>query len=211
VKQTLNVLVDRAAEHGVEHVVFLSVAGAERSRFVPHHAVEQHLMGGKLAWTLLRAGFFAQNLADAYRRDLLEDNRIYVPAKAGRVAFVDVRDLADLAALAFNAPALRNQAWALAGPEAVSFREVAAMLTEALGRPIRYEHASLPGYIRHLRGRGMPWMQVAVITGLHVGLRMGNASRADSTLARLLGRAPRTMREFIADHLALWRPGGSHD
>ncbi len=104
VRDTLLPLVDAAAAGGVEHVVFLSVAGADTNRWIPHHAVEAHLRAGRVAWTLLRPGFFAQNLGDAYRRDIVEDDRLYVPAGDGAAAFVDVRDVAEVAALAFAAP-----------------------------------------------------------------------------------------------------------
>lgn len=208
VKPTLNALVDRARAAGVEHVVFLSVAGAEDNSLIPHHAVEQHLQRGPGAFTLLRAGFFAQNFSDAYLRDLQEDGRVYVPAATGRVAFVDVRDLAELAALAFETPAHRGQAWHLTGPAAIDFEEAARTLTEELGRPIRYEAASLLGYLLHLRRRHrLPWMQAVVQLVLHRGLRSGGAEQVDPTLARLLGRPARSFRDFVRDHAAVWARG----
>ena len=97
-KDTLNVFVDEARKEGVNHIVFLSVAGAADNKLVPHHSVEQHLMSGPNDWTILRPGFFAQNLESAYRQDILEDDRIYVPAKNGEVAFIDLRDLGEIAA-----------------------------------------------------------------------------------------------------------------
>jgi uncharacterized protein YbjT (DUF2867 family) len=41
-----------------------------------HHAVEKHLQSGHLGWTILRLGFFAQNLASAYLEDIRQDSRI---------------------------------------------------------------------------------------------------------------------------------------
>ena len=102
VKTTLNPFVDAARAQGVGHVVFLSVAGAESNPILPHHAVEAHLAARSDDWTVLRPGFFAQNLGDAYRRDVVEDDRLYVPAGNGRVAFVDVRDVGEVAAAALG-------------------------------------------------------------------------------------------------------------
>jgi uncharacterized protein YbjT (DUF2867 family) len=65
--------------------------GAEPKRWASHHAVEQHLLRSGVSYTLLRPGFFAQNLGDAYRHDIRERSEIVVPAGRGRVAFVDVR------------------------------------------------------------------------------------------------------------------------
>ncbi|MGC4118675.1 MAG: NAD(P)H-binding protein [Myxococcales bacterium] len=205
VQETLNVLADTAVEAGAEHIVFLSVIGADRQRWVPHHKVEQHLLHGRAAWTFLRPGFFAQNCSDAYRRDILEDDRIYVPAGGGKVSFVDVRDVAEVAAVAFENPALRNRALELTGPEAVGFDQVASLLSSGLGRSIRYQPASIVGYLRHLRRRGMVWGQAGIQTLLHVGLRFGNGAPLTSTVQEVLGRPARSMETYVHDHLHLWK------
>jgi len=205
VDETLHPLVDVALACGVEHVVFISVIGADRNPLVPHHRVEKHLAATGARYTILRPGFFAQNLSDAYRRDIVEDERIYVPAGRGRAAFIDVRDLAEVAALVFADPsAHRERGYALTGPVAVGFAEVAAALRSELGRPIRYVPASIPGYLWHLHRRGLSWTQAAVQTTLHVGLRFGQAQTVDPTLQRLLGRPGKTIAEFIADHRDMW-------
>jgi uncharacterized protein YbjT (DUF2867 family) len=202
---TLLPFVDEARRAGVEHIVFLSVVGADKNAFIPHHAVEAHLRQTP-AHTFLRAGFFAQNMGDAYRLDIRDDDRIYVPAGRGRVAFVDVADIGELAARVLLAPAAhRGQAYVLTGPEALSFEEAAAVLSQALGRPIRYEAASVVGYVTHLRKRGLPWAQAFVQAALHVGLRFGQAEPVDPTLPALLGRPARRFAEYVLEHCHLWR------
>lgn len=207
IEATLNPFVDAARRAGVEHVTFLSVAGAESNPMVPHHKVETHLKTGAGAWTILRPGFFAQNLQDAYRRDLQESDRLYVPAGSGAVAFVDLRDVAEVAASIFARPEDHLGAgYTLTGPAAFTFDEVAACLTDALGREIVYRPASVPGYLSHLvRQRDAAWAQAVVQTILHIGLRFGQAERIDPTLARLLGHPARSVADYIADHRDLWR------
>ncbi|HEY3446244.1 MAG TPA: SDR family oxidoreductase [Myxococcales bacterium] len=205
---TLNAFVDRAAAAGAEHVVFLSVIGAGKQSWVPHHKVERHLKDSKLAYTLLRPGFFAQNLGDAYRRDLVERDELYLPSGRGKVAFVDVRDLAEVAARACEDPSARGQAWDLTGGEAVSFAQAAEELTRVLGRPIRYTPASVAGYLLRQRRRRMSWGQALVQAVLHVGIRFGNAERVDPTLERLLQRRPRTLADYVREHRHLWDRSG---
>ncbi|PSL44605.1 uncharacterized protein YbjT (DUF2867 family) [Saccharothrix carnea] len=201
---TLNALVDAANAHGC-HVVFASVTGADTNRLVPHHRVETHLRGAGGSWTVLRPGFFAQNLADAYRADLVADDRLYLPAGAGKVAFLDVRDIGDVAATIFaDHTAHRGSAYTLTGSRAVDFTAVAAVLTRELGRPIRYEPATVPGYLRHLRARGLPLAQRLVQTVLHTGLRRGQADTVDPTLPRLLGHPARTLDQYVHDHRTTW-------
>ncbi|MBE9012384.1 NAD(P)H-binding protein, partial [Pseudanabaenaceae cyanobacterium LEGE 13415] len=145
-KSTLNRLIDVARSQGVQHIVFISVAGAGDNPAVPHHATEQHLQKGGNDWTILRPGFFAQNLGDAYREDILNDDRIFLPAGAGRVAFIDTRDVGEVAARILIDPAEhQGKTYTLTGAEANTFYEVAGMLSEELDRTIAYRPASIPG------------------------------------------------------------------
>lgn len=204
---TLNALVDVAEQSGVDHVVFSSVTGADTNPVVPHHRVETHLQASSLSWTILRPGFFAQNLADAYRTDIRRDDRIYLPAGQGRAAFIDVRDLGDVAATVFANPVVHRRAgYTLTGSQALDFEEVAAVLTRELGRPIRYQPAHVFAYMRHLSGQGLPAPQVLVQTVLHTGLRRGQAQTVDPTLARLLGRPPHTVQQYVHDYRSTWSP-----
>ncbi|HYN67093.1 MAG TPA: SDR family oxidoreductase [Ornithinibacter sp.] len=206
---TLNALTDAALAAGVEHVVFSSVAGADTNAVVPHHRVETHLREHAPSWTILRPGFFAQNLADAYRQDIVDDDRIHLPAGRGLVAFIDTRDIGEVAAAAFADPSShRGKGYTLTGPVALTFDDVAAMLTRTLGRPIAYQPASVLGYARHLRGQGLPIAQVVVQTVLHTGLRRGDAETVDPTLEHLLGRPGRTLEEYVHENAATWAPAG---
>lgn len=205
-KQTLNRFLDVARAQGVAQVVFVSVAGAGDNPVVPHHAVEQHLQAGPAGWTILRPGFFAQNLGDAYRTDIVRDNRIFLPAGSGRAAFIDVRDVAAVAANTLTDPAPhRGQIYTLTGPEALSFTDAARILTGVLTRTIVYQPASIPAYGIHLRRQGLAPMQILVQTILHAGLRYGQAEAVTDTLASLLGRPPFTLVDYITDHQQLWR------
>lgn len=208
-ESTLIPFIDAALEHGVKHIVFLSVAGAATNKLVPHHAVEKHLEKTRASHTLLRPGFFSQNLGSAYRDDLAEDGRLFLPAGRGRVAFVDIRDVAELAAIIFADPnPHRCAAYTCTGPEAFSFEETARLMTDVIRRPIRYECASIAGYVRHLHVRGLSLAQIAVQTVLHVGLRFGQSEQIDPTLERLLGRRPRTLATYVRESAELWVPPG---
>ncbi len=207
VRPTLNAFIDAARTEGVRHVSFLSVTGAGTNRIVPHHAVEEHLQRSSDDFTLLRPGFFSQNIETEYRRDILESDRLYVPAGAGRVRWVDVRDIADVAAITLREPAMhRRHAYDLTGAEALGFADAAAILASVTGRAIHYDAASIYGYARHLRRRHYPWMRVVVQTVLHVAMRRGQTP-FDPTLGTLLGRPPRTLLQYIVEKKNVWTAG----
>ncbi len=75
-----------------------------------------------------------------------------------------------LAARSFVEASFHNQAMSLTGPEAVSFEQVAEMLTAELGRLVRYWAATIPGYLIHAHRQGASWGQSFIQTLLHVGL-----------------------------------------
>lgn len=205
-KATILPFIARAREQGAEPLLYMSVQGAEESRVLPHRTIETALIEGPKDWTILRPGFFAQNIGGPYRNDIRESGRLFLPAGNARVAFIDIRDLGDVAAQVFAGPGPHlGQGYALTGQEEPTFHDVACILAEELGRPIRYEPASLPAYLRHLRRRrGLGWGQALLYARLHVGLRWGEGDRPTPDLPRLLGRAPRTVRDYVHDHRDLW-------
>jgi len=204
-KQTLNIFIDEAYAAGVEHIVFVSVTGADNNSIVPHHAVEQKLKQSGKSYTILRPGFFSQNLGDAYREDIQVDDRIYLPSAMGLINFIDARDIGEVAVNALmHSKDHINGEYTLVGQQAVTFADVAKLLSKELNRPIQYKAASILGYWMHLRCKKMPLMKVIVQTVLHAGIRKGQAHYTDDTIVKLLGRSPRTIQNYIRDNISLW-------
>jgi uncharacterized protein YbjT (DUF2867 family) len=147
-----------------------------------------------------------QNLSTTHAADVRELDEVLVPAGEGRTAFVDARDVAAAAARVLADPAAHaNRAYELTGREALTYGEVAAVLTRVLGRPVAYRHPGALRFYRHMRRRGHPRAYVAVMVALYTTARLGLAGRLSPELERLLGRAPRTFEQFARDHVAAWR------
>lgn len=195
---------DAAENHGVEHVVFLSLLGAEQNPLVPYRWIEWKLRRSDMDETFLRPSFFMQNLATTHRADLRDRDEIYVPAGRGRTSFIDARDVAAIGVRALTEGNHRNAAYALTGDEALCYAEVAARFSEVLGRDIRYANPSILGFIRRMRGQGHPWPFVLVMTGIYLTARFGLAATVTDDLERILGRPPTSMRAFIRDYRSCW-------
>ncbi len=209
VKAEILPAVDAARAAGVGHVVFLSLQGADRNPVAPHRRIEDHLRSEGPAWTFLRPSFFMQNLSTTHRRDIAEHDEVFVPAGRGRTSFVDTRDIAEVAVRVLTEAGHLNQAYELTGAEALSYRDVADVLTGVLGREIRYANPSAWSFWRRMRGRGTAPGYVLVMIALYTVCRLGLASRVTPEMERLLGRAPRSFRTFARDHAAAWEPGGA--
>ena len=85
---------------------------------------------------------------------------------------------------------------------------MASTLAGALSRPIFYRPASLPGFVRRLRARGLPWGQIAVMAAIYTTCCLVLAGAITPDAARLLGRSPTTLWQFARDHRRLWMPDG---
>ena len=200
----INPAIDAAKRAGVEHIVFLSLLGAERNPMVPHRSIERHLETSGLAWTFLRPSFFMQNLSTTHREEIRQRGEIFVPAGEGRTSFIDTRDIAAVAAKVLTKGGYRNATYLLTGSEALDYHQVAEIFSEVLGWTIAYSDPSPLAFAQRMRARGHPWGFVAVMIGIYTVCRVGLADTVTDDAERLLDRAPNTLRRFVEDHRALW-------
>lgn len=195
-----------AARMGVDHVVYLSILGAEKLPVLPHRRVEKHLARSGVAWTFLRASWFMQNLSEIHRPEIVERDELFVPAGDGVLSFTDARDVAAVAATVLTAAGHRNRAYDLTGPEALDFHDAAAVFTDVLDRPITYADPSRLAFARHMYRRGVPAGMVAFMTVEYSVVRLGWSGRTADDVETVLGRSPHTLRAFAEDHADAFRP-----
>ncbi len=198
--------IEAARAAGVEQIAFLSLQGVERNAVVPHHRIEKLVRESGIAWTFLRPSFFMQNLSGVHRDEICRQNRVFVPAGRGRTAFVDARDVAAVAAKILTESGHERQAYELTGSEALGYAEVAGILSEVLGRAIRYDRASALGFWLATRRAGQPAGFATVMTALYTVARLGLAAHLTDTTRELLGREPIAFRQFARDHADVWQP-----
>jgi uncharacterized protein YbjT (DUF2867 family) len=191
---------------GVRHVTFLSLQGAQRNRVVPHATVEEWLRDSGLGWTFVRAAFFMQNLTTTHSSDIRDRDEIVVPAGRGATAFVDAADVGAVAAAALlDPPAHTERLWTPTGPRAVTYDEVAQILSRVLDRPIRYRAPRAVTYALHARRHlGMPAAMVAVTSAIYTAARLGRAAGLTDDVRTVLGRDPVSFEEFALTHAASW-------
>jgi uncharacterized protein YbjT (DUF2867 family) len=205
IDRSIKPVIEFAASAGVRQIVFLSLIGAESNRVVPHAKVEKILQAGVTPYTLLRCGFFMQNLSTTHRQDIVEHNDIFVPAGKGKTAFIDVRDIAAVAAKALTEPGHENQAYPLTGSEALNYYQTAQIFSQVLERPITYSSPTPWRFAWRMWRRGNPLSYVGVVSAIYMTTRFGMAEGVTPDAAKLLGRPPRSMRQFIEDHATVWR------
>ncbi|MGF1338708.1 NmrA family transcriptional regulator [Streptomyces flavovirens] len=185
-----------AAANGVRRIVLLSGRGEPRA-VVAEEALRD--AAGDVELTVLRSAFFAQNFSEGA---LLEDVRageLVFPAGTTAEPFVDADDLADVAVAALTGEAATGVVHELTGPRPLTFDEVAAELTRATGREVRYTPVTGPRYAAALEGHGIPAGEAAFLAGLFTMLLDGhNAAPADG-VKRALGRDAKDFTAFARE------------
>lgn len=201
--------VEAAQDAGCTHVVYVSVFGADRARFIPHYKVEAALRASAMSTTILRCSFFMQNLhrsISTHGIDIADRGELFIPAGSGRTTFIDARDAAEVAALALTDVANhRNRIHHLTGPAALSMTEVAEALSKELGHPVTYTHPGLLRFATRLRRRGVGWDTIGFMSAVYTLTRLGQNQPITDEVEQLLGRPARTLGEFLRDSAWRWR------
>lgn len=195
---------EAARAAGVRRIVFLSLQGADRIPVAPHRVVEQWLEHSGLAWTFVRAAFFMENLTTVMAAEIRDQDEIVVPVGNGRTAFVAARDVAAVAAIALRTEGHAGRAYTPTGPTALTYRQVAAMLSEVLGRHIRYTAPGPFAYWRHARSGAMSPGMAAITLAIYTAARLGLAAGLTEDVLRVTGSAPLSVPTFVAQHRAVW-------
>ena len=198
---------DWAVQSGTRHVVLVSAMGADAREHLSLRQVERRLTGTGVAWTILRPNIYMQNFARGFvARGIRDAGVVRLSAGDGRVSFVDVRDVAEVAARVLSRDEDFDKAYTLTGPSALSHEEVAQTIASATGKPVRYELIDDEQMRRELV-EATHWSaaQTDTFVALLGSIRAGERETVTDDGRLLLGRAPTDFERFARDYAASWR------
>lgn len=194
---------------GLKHLVRVSGAGADPHSPVPiarvQGQVDQALQDSGVPCTFLRPKNFMQNFS-SFQAGMIRSGSFYSSLGEGRVPFVDVHDIAAVAAEVLKDPAAHTgQAYVLTGPQALCMREALALMAEAIGRPITLVPIAESAAVDAMRQLGMPEFAIEVMSSLNQAIAAGHVAEVTDTVQRLTGRPPRDFASFVQSHASAWR------
>jgi len=203
--------VDAAVGAGVARIVKQSVMGAGDEAFslaTVHRPVERAIASSGLAWTFLRPNSFMQNVMTFMAPTITAEDAFYSASGTAAISHVDVRDIAAVAVEALLDSRHEARAYTLTGPEAISYDELAALLSTAVGRPIR--HVDLPpaDLKAAMLAGGMPADIAERMLDLDRYFRENHGSRTTNDITQVTGRAPRRLAEYLRECAPLLRSPG---
>ena len=200
--QELNV-VDSATRAGAGHIVKATSkasAGSPIARRRWQAEIEAGLAASGLPHTLLRSNAYMQNVL-ALAPAIAKTSSFGSSAGRGRTGMVDARDVAAVAAAVAATPAPHaDKTYWLTGPELISNYDVAAVLSNLLGRTITYRQLSFDEDKDTMIRAGVP-EQVAQMNAQAFSLTAkGDAEWVTEDVRSLLSRPARSFERFAADN-----------
>ncbi|MDQ0578448.1 NmrA family NAD(P)-binding protein [Streptomyces rishiriensis] len=159
--------------------------------------VHQALPGLFTQWAVLRPSWFMQNFTGdhAHARTIRADGTIRTAAGEGRVGFVDADDIAAVAVHALTEAQAPKTDLIITGPQALSYGDIAAVLTQVTGRTITHRRLTYE-QMRDRLAADMPAEFAAMLAGMDHAIAEGAEDRTTDTVQRLTGRPPRSFRAF---------------
>ncbi|MEO3873353.1 SDR family oxidoreductase [Nonomuraea sp. B12E4] len=189
-----------AKQAGVRHLVRMSAIGAGHdapTRNGRLHALSDiELRASGLGWTVLRPANFMQNLLGSVNGDTF-----YGAPGEGRIGMIDVRDIADFAAVVLRDPARhQGETYTLTGPESIRLRDMTDTLSEVYGRPIAYQPLTPDDAYPVLLQAGLKEWDAEVTKEYLKAYDAGWGDYTTPTFTAVTGRPGRTFAQFARDY-----------
>lgn len=201
--------IEAAKKAGVKHIVRLSVMGADAEKEFPlgklHRQVEKLIEASGISYTFLRPNSFFQNYITFTGSTIKSQNSFYLPLGDGKISFVDVRDVAAVAAAELIQNGDENKAYEITGSEAISNHEIASIISKVLGKPISYISISEDTARQSMKSAGMPEEEMKLVLGLYAEQKAGHYSTISPAVEQITGKKPISFEQFANDYSAAFR------
>lgn len=187
---------------GIKHVVYTSMPNPDSSviPFAPDHlGTERALAQSGMGWTVLRNAWYFDNLFFTLPA-VLASGTWYTAAGEGRAGNVSREDCARVAARLLASGPAANAIHDVTGPAALTTAEIAAAISNALGRPIDVVQVSDEELVQGLIGAGFPEGLARIWASFDTNIRLGKFDLVTDAVQKLTGNPPETLRDFLSAH-----------
>lgn len=197
-------LIEIIKQSSVKHIVFLSVQGVEKSKIIPHHKIEKLIVASKIPYTFLRPAYFMQNFTTTLHNDLVNKQRIYLPAGQAKFTIIDLEDIGAVTAKVLTEPQNHsNKSYDLTNNETLTFTEMAEKISNEIGKKINFISPNLFQFFCAKRKENLPSMLILVMIMLHYFPRFQKTPNTTEWVKIITGDEPKTFDEFVTSNRQL--------
>ncbi|WP_153796245.1 SDR family oxidoreductase [Foetidibacter luteolus] len=205
IQQHYNV-VDAAVEAGVKHLVYTSFQRKNETETSPiqlvaetHLKTEEKIKSSGLIYTILEHGIYADMIPIFAGAHLLENHTIYLPAGNGKTAYAVRNDQAEAGAIILldESGKYDNESIELAGPEAVSWGQVADIIKDITGKPIVYVAPPVDEFNAALRAAHVPDEVIGLMAAFSKAADVGEFDNVNNVMEVILGRKCITLAAYL--------------
>jgi uncharacterized protein YbjT (DUF2867 family) len=190
-------IIRAAKKAGVKHLVKLSGGGAEMDTMAKwHRAVEKEMEQSGMAYTFLQSNTFMQNFVKFNSHTIRAQGAFYEPHGDGKSAYIDARDIAQVAYRVLTEEGHENKAYYLSGPEALSSAEIADILSSVTGKSIKYVDAPVEAARAGMQKAGMPAEIVEALLEHYQMMKLGHTAKVSSTVEEITGQKATSFETF---------------
>lgn len=168
-----------------------------------HNDLIHKLKGEGFLLTVYLPTFFAQNFKNYDGQGILEHNILFSPSDDGKAAFVDAHDIGAVIAKTLTESGHEGKEYALTGPEAYDYHEVADLLTKTLGKQITYVRPDEAAYKAGLAQAGAPAFVADYMYEVYSLVRDGHAATTTDHISQVLGRPATAFTEVLKRDFAV--------
>jgi uncharacterized protein YbjT (DUF2867 family) len=193
---------------GVQHLVKLSSLDVQQGLAIGawHEQGEAAIRASGIPFTFVQPTGFMSNLL-AWARSIKTEGVLRSATGEGRRAFIHSEDIAAVSVQALTTHNYEGQSLPITGPEALTFREAAARIAIAIGRPVTF----LPISDDEARRRYSAISGSEEETEAHVALwraiREGRLATVNDQVERILAKKPLTLDQWISENAAAFLDG----
>ena len=201
-------LLDNAKKAKVQHVVHLGACGRDDTtvaHWAWHQFVERYIQWAGFSFTHLRPETFMQNLLSYGGEKSIKNGVVHAFVNDARLSWVDVDDVAEVAALSLAHPEVHGGQTYRLGYDAASFGELAALMTTVVGQPFRYQPLPPEVFLEAMRSAGAEMAYMNCVYDHWKRYAAGTIPGADDTFDNfpdITGKQPTKLAEFVLRHKA---------
>ena len=196
--------VDAAVKAGVKHIAYTSMPSPDKSlvTFAPDHlGTENAIKATGIPYTIIRNAWYMDNYLHGMPHNL-QSGSWYTGSGEGKVSNISREDCARAIAASLASGTQQSATYTLTGTESLSASQIAAVLAEAVGKPLQVVNVTDEQLGQGMRGAGLPDFVADMLVSADANIRAGNFDLVTADYEKLTGRKPETLKDFFVAHKA---------